>query len=351
MDNEKIKAFANTVYRDMAGAMAVGMADVGTRTGLFRAMAGKGGMDAAELTKATGLQMRYVDEWLRGMAAAEYLTYAPDDQTYTLPDEHAYLLASEGSDHFTGGLFRFAPVLLSKVSEVSEAFKTGGGVKFDEFGEDCVHAVDMINAGTYDQRFSGYWLASMPDVIAKLEKGARVLDVGCGVGRVSLNIARHFPNCDVVGLDPDAASIRHARAAAGQAGLSDRIEFVCGSTRDYAPASGFDLITACDCVHDFAAPIGTLAEIRQLLAPDGTLFIVEPKASDRVEDNIHPIGAMYYGFSLFHCMTQSLANGGPGLGTCMGPAKTSALLGEAGFGQIETLPIKSLTNAFYQAKL
>jgi 2-polyprenyl-3-methyl-5-hydroxy-6-metoxy-1,4-benzoquinol methylase len=122
------------------------------------------------------------------------------------------------------------------------------------------------------------------------------------------------------------------------------------STGEAEAGTGFDLITAFDCVHDFAAPAETLSEIRALLKPDGTLFVAEPKAADRLEDNFHPIGTMFYGFSLFHCMTQSLANGGPGLGTCMGPARLKQLLQEAGFSHFETLDIKSQVNSFYAAR-
>lgn len=349
MDKTKIRDFADRVYRDVSGAMVTGMADLGTRTGLFRAMSGKGAMSASDLAKETGLHARYVEEWLHGMTAAQYLDYEPDAQMFTLPDEHAWFLASEGTDHFAGGLFRFAPVLLNVVPEVAEAFENGGGVHFHDFHSDCVPALDMINAGTYDQRFISYWLASMPEMVAALEKGVRVLDVGCGAGRVPLAIAASFPNSQVVGLDPDAGSIDVARSAAKKAGLGENVSFVSDTTRNYAPDEPFDLITACDCVHDFADPEATLAEIRRLLKPGGTFFIVEPKSSDLLEENIHPLGAMYYGFSLFHCMTQSLAKGGAGLGTCMGPAQTESLVLGAGFKSFETLEIKSLTNSFYAA--
>lgn len=349
MNKDRIKTFADRVYRDVSGAMVTGMADIGTRTGLFRAMAGKGAMTAVELTGATGLQARYVQEWLAGMVAAEYLEYDPAAGTFTLPDEHAYLLASEGTDHFAGGLFRFAPVLLGVVPQVTEAFTKGGGVHFHEFGGDCVPALDLINRGTYDQRFTSYWLAAMPEMLAQLDAGARVLDVGCGAGRVPINIAAAFPNTEVVGLDPDQSSIGAAKAEAVATGLGN-ISFVCDTTRTYAPTGKFDLLTSCDVVHDFAEPEATLAEMHALLKPGGTLFIVEPKAADRLEDNIHPLGAMYYGFSILHCMTQSLANGGPGLGTCMGPARTEQLVRGAGFRDFQTLPIKSMTNAFYMAK-
>ena len=193
-------------------------------------------------------------------------------------------------------------------------------------------------------------LAQMPDVVECLESGGRVLDVGCGVGRVSTTIAKAFPKCRVVGLDPDEESIRHARRDANSAGLSKRVEFVASTTAVYKSDRQFDLITACDCVHDFAEPVRTLQEICSLLNPEGTLFMVEPRAADHLEDNVNPLGAVYYGFSLFHCMTQSLANGGHGLGTCMGPKKTEQLAREAGFSHFEKLDIRSQTNLFYAAK-
>ena len=177
-----------------------------------------------------------------------------------------------------------------------------------------------------------------------------MLDVGCGVGRVGASVAKAFPKCEVVGLDSDAASIALARAAANEAGMGDRIRFVAERTDTFDGAEGFDLITACDCLHDFAAPRRTLEQMRQLLKPGGTLFVVEPKAGDTIEENTHAIGTMYYGFSLFHCMTQSLAACGPGLGTCMGPGRTRELLRDAGFSTVEQVDIRSQTNLFYAAR-
>lgn len=350
MDKDQVKAFADKVYGDMAGAMAVGMAYVGVKTGLFRAMAGKGHVRADEVVQATGLHSRYVEEWLKGMAATGYLDYDPAQLTFQLSDEHAYLVASEGTDHFMGGLFYFTPVLLAVAPKVADAFRTGGGVRFEDFGSECVTALDMINSGQYEQRFSSYWLAKLPNVVQKLQDGGRVLDVGCGVGRVGVAIAKAFPKCEVVGLDPDPESIKKAQETAASAGVQDRIRFVAKTTRDLGRGDGFDLITACDCVHDFSAPRQTLGEFRALLKPEGTLFVVEPKAADRLEDNLNPIAAMYYGFSLFHCMTQSLAQGGPGLGTCLGPERTIALLREGGFSDVLQLPIKSQINLFYAAR-
>lgn len=350
MDKDKIKAFADHLYADMAGAMTAGMAYVGTKTGLFRTMAGRGPMRLDDVVRESGLQRRYVEEWLKGMAAAGYLEYEAAEETYELPEEHAYLLASDETDHFMGGLFCFAPVLLRAAPEVAEAFQKGGGVHFHEYGPEGVEAVDLINRGHYEHRLTSYWLKAMPDAAARLEAGARALDVGCGVGRVAIALAKAFPKAEIVGLDPDEQSIRRAREFATAEKLGDRIRFVAGTTGSPLVDGGFDLITACDCIHDLAEPLKTLREIRALLKPDGTLFIVEPRAADRLEDNRNAIGTMYYGFSLFHCMTQSLASGGPGLGTCLGPSRLEQLVREAGFRGFEPLKLKSQVIAFYAAR-
>ena len=350
MDKDKIRAFADKVYTDAAGAMVAGMAYVGTKMGLFRAMAGKGPMRVAEVAQTSGLQTRYVEEWLKGMTSAGYLNYQPTTQTFELPDEHAYLLASEGSDHFMGGLFLFTPVLLSVAPKVAQAFKHGGGVPLSELGADGVEGLDWLNCGQYEQRFTSLWLKALPDVVERLRRGGRVLDVGCGAGRVSTAIAKAFPNSEVIGLDPDENSLTRARATAASAGVEANLSFIAQTTGNLAKNDGFDLVIACDCVHDFAAPQATLLEIRSVLKPDGVLFVMEPKAADRLEDNKGSLATLYYGFSIFHCMTQSLANGGPGLGTCLGPAQTERLVREGGFSHFEQLNIKSTTNLFYAAR-
>lgn len=338
--------FADKAFGSIAGAMAAGMAYVGVKTGLCAAMAGEGPMSAAEVVTKTGLHTRYVEEWLNGMTTAGYLEHDPVADRYMLPEELAYLLASEGTDHSMGGLFHAVPVMLWVAPQVAEAFRTGGGVPFEAFGSNLVEAVDPMSAGQYEQRFASHWLGKLPGVVRRLEDGGRVLDVGCGVGRVGATIARAFPKCEVVGLDPDPASIQRARATAGAVG---RVRFVAASTSTFDGDDGFDLITACDCIHDLAAPTRVLGEVKRLLKPGGTLFVVEPRAGDTLAENDNDIGTMYYGFSLFHCMTQSLAAGGPGLGTCMGPARMRSLLNEARFGNVQQVDIRSPTSMFYAA--
>jgi 2-polyprenyl-3-methyl-5-hydroxy-6-metoxy-1,4-benzoquinol methylase len=344
VDREKTKVALDKVFRDMAGAMSAGMAYVGTRAGLFRAMQGKGAMPLDEVVRASGLEPRYVEEWLKGMAAAGYLDYDPGAGTYTLADEMAYFVASDGTDHFVGGMWEMVPPLLRQAPKVAEAFRKGGGVPFEEFGPDCVRALDLINRGQYETRFVDYWLQSVPQAVAALKNGGRALDFGCGSGGVCIALAKAFPRAQIAGVDVHAESIERAREAAKREGV--KVDFRAGEP----PAGPYDLITLCDCLHDLASPIAVLQKIKGLLSNDGVLFIIEPKAADRVEENRNPVATMFYGFSLFHCMTQSLARGGPGLGTCLGPAATEALVRQAGYPRFQRLDIKSLTNLFYSAQ-
>ena len=326
--------------------MTAGMVYLGTRTGLFRAMQGKGAMRLDDVVRESKMQPRYVEEWLKGMASAGYLAYDPAAQTYLLSDEHAYFLASDGSDHFAGGMFEMVPVLMRAAPKVAQAFEHGGGVPFEEFGPECVTALDLINRGAYEHRFTDYWLKTLPEVVAKLQAGGRMLDVGCGSGRVCIAFAKAFPKAEIHGIDPDEESVRRAKKEA----IDLDIKFEATTTAKFKGGAGFDLITLCDCIHDLAAPVQTLKEVHSLLKPDGTVFVVEPKAADRLEDNQHPVATMFYGFSIFHCMTQSLARGGPGLGTCMGPATAEKLLKEAGFRGFQVLDVKSQVNLFYAAR-
>lgn len=349
MNKDRVKAFAEKVFGDMAGAMTAGLAYIGVETGLFRAMAGKGPMEARAVAGAAGLDERYVSEWLKGMVCAGYLEYDADGDTYAFPDEHAFLLASDDTDHFAGGLFAMAPPLLKVAPQVAESFRRGGGVPFEAYGEEGVTALDLINRGNYEHKLTDYWLATMPDVVERLREGGRALDVGCGTGHVSLVLARAFPESRFVGLDIHTESVDRARRLADERGLADRVQFDTAPVEELEDEDGFDLITICDCIHDLTDPVRTLDAVRRRLKPGGALFVVEPKAADRLEDNRHPVGTMFYGFSVLHCMTQSLAEGGPGLGTCMGPARTEALLREAGFERFEQLEIKSRVNLFYRA--
>lgn len=350
MNKDTLKAFTQKIFDDMAGAMSAGLCYVGIKTGLFQMMAHKGPLTQAQIIQDSTLQPRYVEEWLNAMVCSGYLEYNSVERTYCLPDEHAYLLASEGSDHFAGGLFYMVPAALSVAPAVANAFKHGGGVSFQEYPEELVDAIDLINRGNYEQRFASYWLKSIPGLVEKLEQGASVLDIGCGVGRVSLALAKAFPNSNFMGIDSHSSSIHQAIENGEQQELISRVTFSEKPLNQLDAKGKFDLITVCDCLHDFSDPILMLQEMKACLKPDGMLFIIEPKVADNLEDNCNAIATMLYGFSIFHCMTQSLAKGGLGLGTCMGPLKTEQLVRDAGYSHFETLDIKSKVNLFYVAK-
>ena len=200
-----------------------------------------------------------------------------------------------------------------------------------------------MNRGNYEHRLVDYWLKSVPETSVALAAGGRMLDVGCGRGFVVLALKKAFPAADCLGVDPDQASIAEARASAAAAVAA----ITSDESSDTRP---FDLITLCDVLHDSPDPLAVLRGLRARLAPAGVLLVIELRVSDRLEEHINPLAAMFYGFSMFHCMTQSLAHGGAGLSACLGPTRTKALFTQAGFGSVETLAIKSPTNLFYAVR-
>lgn len=345
MDKGKIKNFADQVYVDAAGAMVAGLCYIGIKTGLFKSMVNKGAMSLEQVVEASGLQSRYVEEWLKGLASASYLEYETADETFEFPDEHAYLLASEGTDHYAGGLFLMTPLLLGFAPKIAEAFRSGGGVPFEEIGHEGLHAIEAMSRGQHENRLASYWLSAMPGVVSSLEQGGSALDVGCGTGAASLSLARAYPKASFTGVDLSADSVKKAQKRAAAEGLDKQVSFVTDSVGKLT--GSYDFISLCDVLHDLSDPVTTLSEIKTLLKAEGTLLVMEPKVADRLEDNKNPISTMYYGFSVFHCMTQSLAKGGVGLGTCLGPKKTQEILSQAGFSKFEILDIKSQVNLFY----
>jgi hypothetical protein len=203
MNKDDVKAFTEKVYGDMAGAMAVGMAYVGVKTGLFHAMEGKGQMHADEVVQASGLHPRYVEEWLKGMAAAGYLLYEPAAETFHLPEERAYLVASEGTDHFMGGLFYLAPVFLGVAPKVADAFRMGGGIRFEDFGPECVVALDMISSGQYEQRLTNYWLSKLCLMsLHDYKEAVACLMSAAALAALPSHLQRPFPNARSLVLIP-----------------------------------------------------------------------------------------------------------------------------------------------------
>jgi SAM-dependent methyltransferase len=348
MDKDKSTRFMLKVVGDVATALAAGLLLVGDRAGLFRHMAGAGPLGADALAERSGVRLRYVEEWLAAMAGAGYVDYDAAADTFTLPDEHAQFLATPGAETYLGGLYGSLPGLLSMAPKLAEAFQTGGGISFADYGAALPQTLEVMNRPVYEARLVQHWLPALPAVLARLQQGGRALDVGCGTGVVPLTLARAFPLAEVAGIDIDARSIDIARGYALDAGLGERVQFTAQPVEGLPTQPGWDLVSTFDVMHDLPDPVAAMRHIRAALAEGGTYLMVEPKVGDDLETNLgNPFARMFYGISCLHCVPQSLAQGGAGLGACWGEKRARALAAEAGFTRFERLGIRTAGLAFY----
>lgn len=345
---EAVQTFMEKVLGDYAGANAFFMAAIGDRLGLFKDLAARGPVTSPELASRTGLHERYLREWLAGMSAAGYLSYQPDTGRYALPAEHAPVLAEEAGRFFLGcAFFDYSTNYGPTFHRLLGAFRDGGGVPQDLFGAEMAEAIDRFTAPWCEHLLVPEWLPAMPDVLAKLQVGATVADVGCGRGRAVITLAQAFPACSVVGYDLYQPAVGVAQGRAAAAGLSDRVRFEVRDVVQGLPQR-YDVITTFDVVHDSADPRGLLRAIHDSLQPDGRYLCVEITCAERPEDNVGPLSTIMYGLSLAYCMTVSLAEGGAGLGTLGLPeAKLAELASETGFSQVRRVPIEDPFNTLY----
>lgn len=351
MDKERSQKFMQKVVGDVGTALAAALVLAGDKAGLFKAMAGAGPLQATDLATRSSIHPRYAEEWLAAMACSGYVDYDAATNTFSLPEEHATFFTDPTSEYYLGGLFSGLPALMSMAPQLSRAFAGSGGIGFAEFGDQLPLALEGMNRSVYENRLVRTWLPTMPTVVRKLEQGGRAIDVGCGTGVVPITLARAYPQAQIEGLDLDARSIEIARGYARDAGLADRIRFTQGAASTLGKEGNFDFITTFDVIHDLPDPAGTVRDIRNALADGGTYLMVEPRVEDKLENNrANPFGRMLYAISCLHCVPQSLAQGGPGLGACWGPSKARALALEAGFTHFAALPIRSPAMAFYEIR-
>jgi len=349
LDEKKLEAFVERIVLDVGTAMRGGLMYIGDRLGIFRALADSRPVTAAELSERTGLNERYLREWLGAMATAEYVQHDSDNDSYLLPPEHALALADEEFPFFTGGLVQMIVPTVAVAPQVAEAFKTGGGVTQDQYLPDMYEAIERLTAPWYKHHLVQTWIPAMPDVQEKLQAGGSACDVGCGAGRAALTIAKAFAAADVHGYDVHAGSIERARAGAQAEGVTDRVTFTVADGAEL-PAGRFDLVSTFDVVHDSVDPVGLMSSIRQALRQDGTYLMLEMNASGDVEQNRNPLGKFLYNVSTLYCMTTSLAHGGAGIGACMGEQKARELAYAAGFTHFRKLPIEEPFSVLYELK-
>jgi len=333
IDQAKLDRFLERFVVDLGAVLHAPNVVLGDKLGLYKALAAIGPATPAELAGRTGTHERYVTEWLRGQAAGGYVTYDPAADRYLLSEEQAFTLADETSPAFVAGAFQLATSTVVDEPRIAEAFRTGEGVGWDQHHPDLFEGTERFFRPGYVANLVDSWIPSLDGVQAKLDAGARVADVGCGHGASTILMATSWPRSTFVGFDYHRPSIEQARKAAADAGVSDRCTFEVAAAKDY-PGEGYDLVAVFDALHDMGDPAGAAAHVRRSLAADGTFLLVEPAAGERVEDNLNPVGRIFYSASTLICVPNALSQGGPALGSQVPEARLRELLAEAGFGSV-----------------
>jgi 2-polyprenyl-3-methyl-5-hydroxy-6-metoxy-1,4-benzoquinol methylase len=331
VDEEKLNNFVMKMVGEMSGAMTCATVVLGDKLGLYRALDGAGPMTAARLAEKTGTNQRLIQEWLNAQAAAGYLNYDPQNATYELPAEHAMALANEDSPVFLAGGLDVLAAVWRGDEKLIDGFKTGKGMGWHEHHPRLFVGTERFFRPGYRTFLTSAWIPALEGVVQKLEAGAKVADVGCGLGASTIIMAQAYPNSKFYGFDYHDDSIKLAKDRAKDAKVKG-IEFKKARATEY-DEKDFDLICFFDCLHDMGDPIGAARHARHALKDDGTVLLVEPNAKDNVEENIGPLGALFYGASTFLCTANAVNQGGdPALGAQAGEARLRDVFREAGFG-------------------
>jgi SAM-dependent methyltransferase len=330
----EIEAFVHKALGDVGSALTASLVVIGDKLGLYKALGSAGPSTPSELAKRTGTTERYVREWLRAQAAAGYVDFDPKSQRYTLPPANAACLTDDTSPACVLGAFQAMTAAMRAEPRVADGFRSGKGVGWHEHDPDLFVGVERFFRPGYNAHLIEEWIPALEGVKQKLEKGARVADVGCGLGASTIIMAKAFPRSTFTGFDYHEPSIERARERARGAGVADRAKFEVASAKGY-PGTGYDLVACFDCLHDMGDPVGAGRHIRESLAPDGTWLLVEPFASDHVEENLNPVGRIFYSVSTLVCTPASLSQEvGLALGAQAGEARLREVLREAGFTRV-----------------
>jgi SAM-dependent methyltransferase len=350
IDPQKIEALLGRVVGDIGGAYCAALSVIGDALGLFRALAGSSGLTPDELAQRTGTAPRYVREWLCAQAAGDYVTYSADSGTFSLTPEQAATFADEASPVFVAGAFQIVQAVTQAIPHAIEHFKSGAGMAWGDHASCLFHGTERFYRAGYLGQLTRDWLPALDGSIEKLERGAKVADVGCGLGASTIIMAQAYPKSTFVGFDGHGRSIELARERARQAGVADRVTFELARATDF-PGSGYDLVAHFDCLHDMGDPVGAARHVRRTLAPAGTWMLVEPFAADTIEGNLNPVGRIYYAASTMLCVPASLADGGPGLalGAQAGEARLRRVACDGGFSRFRRVA-QTPFNIVYEAR-
>jgi SAM-dependent methyltransferase len=349
LDVDKLMSFVFRAVDEVGATLNTALVVMGDRLGLYRALAGAGPLTPAELAERTGTAERYVREWLNQQAAGGFVDYEADSGRYTLPPEQAVALTDESSPAYLPGFFQIALGSVIDSPRIVEAAKSGEGIGWGDHVHDVHEGCERFFRPSYNAHLLTEWLPALDGVVDKLERGIRVADVGCGHGASTILMAEAFPSSTFSGFDYHDGSIATARERGEATGLNGRVAFETAPAASY-PGEGYDLVTMFDCLHDMGDPAGAARHVRSSLAPDGTWMIVEPRAGDRVEENLNPVGRAYYGFSTLLCTPSSLAQEvGLALGAQAGEARIKEVVLGAGFSSFRRVA-ETPFNMVFEAK-
>lgn len=344
----KIEALAEKVMADFAGGSACYLGALGDALGLFKDLAGNGPATSIELAARAGVAERYVREWLAGVHAAGYVTFDRATGRYELPEHHVPVLAEEAGPIFFGAAFRDVVENGETFQRLVAACRSGGGVPMTAFSDAKRETIARFTAAWFENALVQDWLPKLPDVAAKLEAGASVVDVGCGRGLAVIRLAEAFPRSRFVGMDLDERDVAHATEAARRAGVADRVRFSLHDASARLPGT-YDVVTTFDVLHDSTDPAAILRAIHAALEPDGRYVCVDINCEERPEDNVGPLATVKYAASLAYCLTVSLAEGGTGLGTCgLAEPVLWGLARQAGFTGIRRIDTDDPFNCLYE---
>lgn len=329
----KLENFAARAIGDIASAYTGVMVGLGSKLGLYRALAGAGPMTSRELARRSGCAERYVREWLNAQAASGYIDYHASGEAYELSPEHALVLADEESPAYIPYAWELPASMWADEQKALEAFRTGRGVAWGEHDERMACGVAAFFRNGYKASLVPHWLPALEGAVERLEAGIAVADIGCGHGHSTLLMAEAYPNSRFYGFDTHAASIAAAREHARAAGLDGRVHFEVARANDY-PGHGYGLICFFDTLHDLGDPVGAAQHAADMLAPDGSVMLVEPYAGDHVEDNLTTVGRLYYGASTMICCAHAISEGGRlVLGAQAGPERLAEVFRKAGLSR------------------
>ena len=348
IDDAKLNAFMGQFVGDLGAVMHAATVVVGDQLGLYKKLAEKPAQ-VEDLARRTETDPRYLREWLSAQAASGYVQYDPSSETFSLSEEQAFALAEEGSPAFIPGAFQIAAAQFKAIPKMAAAMRTGLGLGWHEHDASLFHGTERFFRPGYAANLVSQWIPALDGMRARLEAGARVADVGCGHGASTIIMAQAFPASSFAGFDYHAPSIEVARASAAKAGVADRVRFDVATAKDF-PGRDHDLVTVFDCLHDMGDPVGASAHVRQSLKPDGAWLIVEPFANDRLEDNLNPVGRIFYAVSTFICTPASRAQEvGACLGAQAGQARIARVVADGGFTRFRRAT-QTPFNLIYEAR-